>query len=106
MFFRSFIRKNFIRKPELKWRVMLMLGAIASSLFLIPFIPLIAPPTAQAQQPFTGALAEEPAYFDRLLSVIDQDGDRLINLFKDIHQNPELAFMETRTSGKHKLHRV
>lgn len=99
MFFRRLIRENAIRKPGLKWRVMLMLGAIISSLCLITFIPPIAPPTAQAQQPFTGTPAAKPAYFDRLLSVIDQDGNRLIELFKDIHQNPELAFMETRTSG-------
>jgi hippurate hydrolase len=29
---------------------------------------------------------------------VDQDGDRLIEIFKDIHQNPELGFMETRTA--------
>jgi amidohydrolase len=47
----------------------------------------------------TGTPAEKPACFERLLSEIDQDGDRLIEIFKDIHQNPELAFMETRTAG-------
>ncbi|MGV2830870.1 amidohydrolase [Myxosarcina sp. GI1(2024)] len=47
----------------------------------------------------TGTPAKRPACFERLLSEIDGDGDRLINLFKDIHQNPELAFMETRTAG-------
>ncbi|QYO67619.1 amidohydrolase [Leptolyngbya sp. 7M] len=96
--FRSFIHKSSIRKPGLKRRVMLMLGAIISSLCLFIAIPFIASPAAQAQQTFTGTPAEKPAYFDRLLSVIDQDGNRLINLFKDIHQNPELAFMETRTA--------
>lgn len=102
--FRSLIGKNSIRKSWLKRKAILMLGIIASSLFLFISIPLIAPPIVQAQQlqaqqPFTGTPAEKPAYFDRLLSVIDQDGDRLINIFKDIHQNPELAFTETRTSG-------
>lgn len=29
---------------------------------------------------------------------IDADSDRLIKIFKDIHQNPELGFMEVRTS--------
>jgi hypothetical protein len=49
--------------------------------------------------PFTGTPAERPAYLDRLLSAIDQEGDRLIEIFKDLHQHPELAFMETRTAG-------
>ena len=31
-------------------------------------------------------------------SAIDADSDRLIEIFKDIHQNPELGFMEVRTS--------
>lgn len=30
---------------------------------------------------------------------IDSDSSRLIEIFKDIHQNPELGFMEVRTSG-------
>lgn len=98
-FFRNFIGKNLIRKPELKRRAMLMLGAIISGWFLFTCIPLVAPLTVQAQQTVTDTPAEKPAYFDRLLSEIDQDGDRLINIFKDIHQNPELAFMETRTAG-------
>lgn len=97
--FRSLIGKNSIRKSRLTKKVILMLGIIASSLFLLISIPLITPPKVQAQQPFTGTPAAKPAYFDRLLSVIDQDGDRLINLFQDIHQNPELAFTETRTAG-------
>jgi len=29
----------------------------------------------------------------------DADSIRLVAIFKDIHQNPELAFMETRTAG-------
>jgi amidohydrolase len=96
--FRSLIGKNSIRKSWLTRQAILMLGIIASSLFLFTIISLSAPPTAQAQQTFTGTPAAKPAYFGRLLSVIDQDGDRLINIFKDIHQNPELAFMETRTA--------
>ena len=32
-------------------------------------------------------------------SAITKDTDRLVEMYKDIHQNPELAFMETRTAG-------
>uniref|UniRef100_A0A7C3PF42 Amidohydrolase n=1 Tax=Oscillatoriales cyanobacterium SpSt-418 TaxID=2282169 RepID=A0A7C3PF42_9CYAN len=54
---------------------------------------------AQAQKTFEGVPAPKSAYLEPLLNEIDGDGDRLINLFKDIHQNPELAFMETRTAA-------
>jgi hippurate hydrolase len=96
--FRSFIGKT-IRKLWLTKKAILMLGIIASSLFLFTVIPVATSSKAQAQQTFTGTPATKPTYFDRLLAEIDQDGDRLINIFKDIHQNPELAFMETRTAG-------
>jgi len=35
----------------------------------------------------------------KITSSVDQDNDRLISIYKDIHQNPELGFMETRTAG-------
>ncbi|RDL27143.1 amidohydrolase [Serratia fonticola] len=31
--------------------------------------------------------------------VVDADNARLVSIFKDIHQHPELGFMETRTAG-------
>ena len=34
-----------------------------------------------------------------LASAIDADADRLIDIFKDLHQHPELAFMEVRTAA-------
>lgn len=92
-------RQRPAHKPKLKWRTIGVLGAVINVLLLFTVISMTTPPTAQAQQTFTGTPAAKPAYFDRLLSTIDQDGDRLIELFKDIHQNPELAFMETRTAG-------
>jgi amidohydrolase len=32
-------------------------------------------------------------------AAIDADAERMIDIFKDLHQNPELAFMEVRTAG-------
>ncbi|MGI9509504.1 MAG: hypothetical protein ACR2QJ_09175 [Geminicoccaceae bacterium] len=36
---------------------------------------------------------------DKIDTVVDPDTDRLQTIFKDIHQNPELGFMEERTAG-------
>ena len=36
---------------------------------------------------------------DQSNAAIDADAERLIGIFKDLHQNPELAFMEVRTAG-------
>ncbi|MCH9668942.1 MAG: amidohydrolase [Actinomycetia bacterium] len=35
----------------------------------------------------------------RLQGAIDADAERLVDIFKDIHQNPELGFMEIRTAA-------
>ncbi|WP_088889279.1 amidohydrolase [Leptolyngbya ohadii] len=97
----SFFR-NIFPKWWLKRGGLLILGAIATSLLLLfnlsVNLPFLGSQPAQAQRTFEGTPAAKPAYYDRLLSVIDRDGDRLINIFKDIHQNPELGFMETRTA--------
>ena len=34
-----------------------------------------------------------------ITSLVDADKDRLVKIFKDIHQNPELGFMETRMAA-------
>jgi hippurate hydrolase len=94
MFFRQFLLKR-----KLKWSMVLVLGAIAGSLLLSLTLPFGRLQPAQAQATFTGTPAAKPAYYEKLITVIDQDRDRLVNLFKDIHQNPELAFMETRTAA-------
>ncbi len=36
---------------------------------------------------------------NNLNATIDADAERLVRIFKDIHQNPELGFTETRTAG-------
>jgi hippurate hydrolase len=40
-----------------------------------------------------------PALAAQARAVVDADSARLTAIFKDIHQNPELGFMETRTAG-------
>ena len=55
------------------------------SSLLTAFILTVA--TLQAQ---TNKQVKQMAYADSL---------RLVEIFKDIHQNPELDFMEVRTSG-------
>lgn len=39
------------------------------------------------------------ALVSRVDEIIDADATRLVEVFKDIHRNPELGFMETRTAG-------
>jgi len=90
--------RHFFQTRWLKRLLLLVLGVATGSLLLTLNVPLWGAYPAQAQRTFEGEPAAKPAYFDRLVTLIDQDGDRLIDLFKDIHQNPELGFMETRTA--------
>lgn len=94
---------NFFRNLSparwLKWSTPLTFGAIAVSLLLLLAIPLLGSYSAQAQKTFEGTPARKPAYLDRLIAEVDKDGDRLIAIYKDIHQNPELQFNETRTAA-------
>jgi len=54
---------------------------------------------------FLGVLLSGTSVFGQIsqlttiLDKIDTDSTRLISIFKDIHANPELGFMEKRTSG-------
>lgn len=50
--------------------------------------------TAWAQQKVLPA-----SLVDEVSSAVDQDAPRLDEIFKDLHQNPELGFMEKRTAG-------
>jgi len=51
---------------------------------------------AGAAKPVT---TTESAVFKKAEAEIDSDTSRLTEMYKDIHQNPELGFMETRTAG-------
>ena len=45
------------------------------------------------------AQAPSPALLAKVNAAIDADTARLTAIFKDIHQNPEIAFTETRTAA-------
>ncbi len=67
---------------------------IAVILFLIlTSVPVLA------EQGLQGGSQLLSAQVAQLEAVIDSDADRLVGIFKDIHQNPELGFMEERTSA-------
>ena len=59
---------------------------INKRLILLPFVLLTV-----------GFLQAQPAKL--IGQMADADSARLVEIFKDIHQNPELAFMETRTAA-------
>lgn len=40
-----------------------------------------------------------PELAKKIIESVDADAERLTGIFKDIHQNPELGFMEERTAG-------
>jgi amidohydrolase len=91
--------RQLIGKQSLKRGVM-FLGVISTSLLLFIGILWVNQATAQLPlKPFTGTPALKLASLERITSLVDQDRDRLVTIFKDIHQNAELGFMETRTSA-------
>ena len=53
-------------------------------------------PYAQSTVPGTSVA---PEIAEKVKSAVKSDAPRLEALFKDIHENPELGFMETRTAG-------
>src|SRR3978361_996562 len=60
---------------------------MTSKTFVLLIVTMLSIITLQAQ---TIKQVKKMAYADSL---------RLVEIFKDIHQNPELGFMEVRTSG-------
>ena len=61
--------------------------------------PSWAIPTRAWQSPAVSKPRSRPAYLDRVIDLIDRDSSSLIDVFKDIHQHPELGFEETRTAA-------
>jgi hippurate hydrolase len=90
--------RNLIRKLGLNRRLILgTLGAIATCLLLL--VVWLVPSKSQVLKPFSGRPAPKLPTLDRIVSMVDKDRERLVTMFKDIHQHPELGFMETRTAG-------
>jgi hippurate hydrolase len=58
---------------------------------------LLAQPATQPPSPAAASTVPAPL-IARVQSVIDADTPRLLEIFKDLHRNPELAFTETRTA--------
>jgi hippurate hydrolase len=73
-------------------RILLAVACLASS-----FVVAATPP-APAAVASASASALPPELIARVGSLIDADAPRLIEIFKDLHRNPELAFTETRTA--------
>lgn len=69
--------------------------------------PAAKPAASMAQMPDATDIRAQPAAVPsapsaltaRVNAGIDADSGRLLGIFKDIHQNPELGFMETRTAA-------
>jgi len=55
--------------------------------------------SAAAQTADPAGMKLTPDLLDRVKRVIDEQASYLVDTFKDIHRNPELGFMETRTAG-------
>jgi hippurate hydrolase len=70
-------------------RAMSVLARLSSAAFL--GLASVAPVDAAAETHAT--------LIDKVRSAVDRDADRLVAIFKDLHQNPELAFTEVRTAG-------
>ena len=63
---------------------------------------LLSPLVLGAALAFAGsawAQSLSPELAKKVIETVDADAKRLTDIFKDIHQNPELGFMETRTAG-------
>lgn len=73
---------------------------LCGSAALPAFLPLgggLSSTQAQAQAQTVQPVLPEPVR--KLHAAIDGDAPRLIEIFKDLHANPELGFMETRTAA-------
>lgn len=68
------------------------------NLLLGTFLPVSATTSAQAVLDGTGDVLSA-ALIAHVNSAVDADTARLVTIFKDLHQHPEIAFTETRTAA-------
>lgn len=68
-----------------------------------PYKLLLAPAALGVALAFAGPVASagplSPELTQKITKFVDSDAKRLTDIFKDIHENPELGLMETRTSA-------
>ena len=64
-----------------------------TSTTILSLIFLLAGPALAQQAKLSSGLA------NKVIQTVDADAERITEIFKDIHQHPELGFMETRTAG-------
>ncbi len=58
-----------------------------------------SPPSTKAQSSAKPVSAAQTALFKKAEAAVDANAARLTTTFKDIHQHPEIGFMELRTAG-------
>ncbi|WP_119387958.1 amidohydrolase [Taklimakanibacter lacteus] len=72
-------------------------GGAAVAATPLAFASFASPAAAQATDAATSRIPADLA--KKVFDAIDADKDRLVEIYKDIHQNAELGFMEVRTAG-------
>jgi amidohydrolase len=78
----------------------LLKAAVPTAAATLPLLASTGPLLAQASPPGTAGMSEfKPEVRQKIGAVINADETRLKEMFKDIHQNPELGFMEVRTAA-------
>jgi hippurate hydrolase len=96
----AFVSRDCLGQDAAHWKAALSRrGFLAASGAIAGATPLILTGgSAAAQEADTSGMRLSPELMERITTSIDQDGTRLVEIFKDIHRNPELGFMETRTA--------
>lgn len=60
--------------------------------FSVILLPVVGQKKPTVKKPLAPPVSE-------ILKIVSRDSARMIDIFKDLHANPELGFMETRTAG-------